>query len=122
MKNIIIIMTLFSSIFGAKAQQNDAIKVLDTQTFKDSISSKKVQLIDVRTPDEYNSGHIKDAKNIDFYSGKFNTEFDKLDKEKPVYIYCRSGSRSRQSANKLIAMGFKEIYDLRGGFIAWPNK
>lgn len=115
-------MTLFSSIFGAKAQQNDAIKVLDTQTFKDSISSKKVQLIDVRTPDEYNSGHIKDAKNIDFYSGKFNTEFDKLDKEKPVYIYCRSGSRSRQSANKLIAMGFKEIYDLRGGFIAWPNK
>ncbi|RYH72271.1 rhodanese-like domain-containing protein [Flavobacteriaceae bacterium 144Ye] len=114
-------MTLFSSIFGTKAQHNDAIKVLDTQTFKDSISSKKVQLIDVRTPGEYRLGHIKDAKNIDFFSGNFTTEFNKLNKEKPVYIYCRSGSRSRQTANKLSAMGFKEIYDLKGGFIAWSN-
>ena len=121
MKKIIIAMTLLSSIFGIKAQQNDAIKILDVQTFKDSISGKKVQLIDVRTPSEYNSGHIKDAKNIDFFSGKFNIEFNKLDKEKPVYIYCRSGSRSKQTANKLSAMGFKEIYDLRGGFMAWSN-
>lgn len=110
-------MTLFSSLFGAKAQQNDNIKILDAQTFKDSISNKKVQLIDVRTPDEYNSGHIKDAKNIDFFSAKFDVEFNKLDKEKPMYIYCRSGSRSRQSANKLIEMGFKEIYDLKGGIL-----
>lgn len=117
MKNTILIMTLFSTLFGAKAQQNDSIKILDAQTFKDSISNKKVQLIDVRTPEEYKSGHIKDAINIDFFSGKFNVEFNKLDKEKPVYIYCRSGSRSRQTANKLAAMGFKEIYDLKGGIL-----
>jgi rhodanese-related sulfurtransferase len=112
---IIIFMTLFSCISGAKAQENDAIKVLDAKTFKDSISSRKVQLIDVITPDEYKSGHIKDAKNIDFLSGRFTAEFNKLNKEKPVYIYCRS----RQTSNKLSAMGFKEFYDLKGGFMAW---
>lgn len=114
---IIIIMTLFSSIFGVKAQENQSYKVLEVQTFKDSIINKKVQLIDVRTPDEYKSGHIEYAENIDFYSGKFTTEFNKLDKEKPVYIYCRSGSRSKQTADKLSAMGFKEIYDLKGGIL-----
>lgn len=110
-------MALFGSIFGVKAQQNDAYKVLDVQTFKDATLNKKVQLIDVRTPEEYNSGHIEDAENIDFYSGKFTTNFNKLDKEQPVYIYCRSGSRSKQTANKLLAMGFKEIYDLEGGIL-----
>lgn len=112
-------MTFFSSIFGVKAQQDNAITVLEASVFKDSITNNKVQLIDVRTSDEFKSGHIKGAKNIDFFSANFISEFSKLDKEKPVYIYCRSGSRSRQSANKLIAMGFKEIYDLRGGFMAW---
>ncbi|MEO5790268.1 MAG: rhodanese-like domain-containing protein [Gelidibacter sp.] len=110
-------MALFGSILGVTAQQNKAYKILDVQNFKDSISNKEVQLIDVRTPDEYNSGHIKDAKNIDFYSAEFTEEFNKLDKQKPVYIYCRSGSRSKQSAVKLSAMGFKEIYDLKGGFL-----
>lgn len=110
-------MTLFSSIVGVKAQQNEAYKILDVQTFKDSISNKKVQLIDVRTPEEYQSGHIKDAKNIDFYSGNFATEFNKLNKDNPVYIYCRSGSRSKQTGTKLSAMGFKEIYDLKGGIL-----
>ncbi|OBX21634.1 rhodanese-related sulfurtransferase [Gelidibacter algens] len=110
-------MTLFSSIFGIKKYKNEAIKVLDAQTFKDSISHKKVQLIDVRSSNEFKFGHIKDAKNIDFYSDKFTAEFNKLDKQKPVYIYCRSGSRSRQSSNKLSTMGFTEIYDLKGGIL-----
>jgi rhodanese-related sulfurtransferase len=116
-KLIFITMSIFNLTFGAQAQQIDAYKILDAQIFKDSIATKNIQLIDVRTPDEYKSGHIKNAKNIDFYSSDFNVEFNKLDKEKPVYIYCRSGSRSRQSANKLADMGFKIIYDLKGGIL-----
>ncbi len=80
---------------------------------------KKVQLIDVRTPNEYKSGHIKGARNIDFYSREFNVKFNKLNKEKAVYLYCRSGSRSRHSAKKLTAMGFTEIYDLKGGILRY---
>ena len=110
-------MSILSSIFGIKPKQNNALKILNTQTFKDAVENKKVQLIDVRTPGEFLSGHIKGAKNIDFFSGKFNVEFNKLNKEKPVYLYCRSGSRCRQTANKLSALGFKEIYDLQGGIL-----
>lgn len=115
--NIIIILTLFSSVFGLKAQQNDTIQILDVQTFKDSITTQKVQLIDVRTPDEFESGHIENAKNIDFFSDKFAEEFSKLNKEEPVYIYCKSGNRSAQAAIKLSEMGFKEIYNLEGGIL-----
>ena len=110
-------MSLFTAIFGCNTSQSKVITVLNSQEFKAKTENKTVQLIDVRTPKEFNAGHIKNAKNIDFYSGKFNVEFNKLDKEQPVYVYCRSGSRSRQTANKLEAMGFTEIYDLKGGIL-----
>lgn len=112
-----IIMTIFTALFGSNTTQSDNVKILSSSDFKTQITNKNVQLIDVRTPDEFNSGHIKDAKNIDFFSGQFNEEFNKLDKTQAVYIYCRSGSRSRQSSNKLLAMGFTEIYDLKRGIL-----
>ena len=112
-------MSLLSLLFGSKKPKSNAIKVLSAQEFKSRTEGKNIQLIDVRTPAEFNSGHIKGAKNIDFFSGKFNVEFNKLNKEKPVYVYCRSGSRSRQTANKLVALGFNEIYDLKGGILKY---
>ena len=113
----ILIMSIFSFLFGNNSVQDKPIKVLSPEEFKAKIQDKDVQLIDVRTPAEFEVGHIEGAKNIDFFSGKFNVEFDKLDKEKPVYIYCKSGNRSRQTANKLAERGFKEIYDLQGGIL-----
>ena len=106
-------------LFGGKYPDNECIELLSSEEFKSKILNKKVQLIDVRTSREYNAGHIKGAKNIDFYSGKFKTEFNKLNKDKPLYIYCRTGSRSRHAANKLVEMGFNEIYDLKGGIVRW---
>ncbi|HAI40205.1 MAG TPA: rhodanese-like domain-containing protein [Maribacter sp.] len=114
-------MTLFSSLFGANAQQNDTIKILNPSDFKDAIKSKDVQLVDVRTADEFKAGAIESALNIDFFQQEnFTEEFEKLDKEQPVYLYCRSGSRSQQAAGKLKAMGFTKIYDLQGGYMSWP--
>jgi rhodanese-related sulfurtransferase len=112
-------MSFFTALFGLNSQQNSAIQVLSSQEFRAQTENKKVQLIDTRTPNEYKSGHLKGAKNIDFFSGNFNLEFNKLSKQKAVYLYCRSGSRSRQSANKLAAMGFEEIYDLKGGVLRY---
>ena len=112
-------MSFLRSLFGLKSSKNNNIKVLDAAEFKAAIANKKVQLIDVRSASEFQSDAIKDAKNIDFFSGKFNVEFNKLNKEKPVYVYCRSGSRSRQTASKLSAMGFTEIYDLKGGILSY---
>jgi rhodanese-related sulfurtransferase len=108
-------MSIFSFLFGSKQSKDSATQRISASEFKEKINQKKVQLIDVRTPSEYKSGHIGKAKNIDFYSGKFNVEFNKLNKNEPIYVYCRSGNRSRQTAKKLEVMGFKEIYDLKGG-------
>ncbi|SDS24525.1 Rhodanese-related sulfurtransferase [Formosa sp. Hel1_31_208] len=110
-------MSILSSIFGKKTSQNDALIVLKPNDFRQQIEEKKVQLIDVRTPKEYMSGHIKGAKNIDFFSSKFTIEFNKLNQELPVYVYCRSGVRSRQAGKKLTKMGFIKIYDLKGGIL-----
>ena len=112
-------MSLLSMLFGGGYPANDSIKLLTPEEFKSQISKKKVQLIDVRTPREFKIGHIKGSKNIDFYSGQFAQEFNKLKKDKPVYVYCRSGSRSRHASNKLVKMGFTEIYDLKGGIVRW---
>lgn len=110
-------MSFISALFGKKETQNESIQVLTPMEFKLKNEGQNTQLVDVRTPKEFNSGHIKGAKNIDFFSGRFHVEFDKLNKEKPLYIYCRSGSRSRQASKKLFAMGFTMIYDLQGGIL-----
>ncbi|MFL0354586.1 rhodanese-like domain-containing protein [Xanthomarina sp. GH4-25] len=122
MKHILIVLLLITSVYNVKAQEKDNIVLLNLTEFKSQIENKDVQLIDVRTPKEFEEGHIEDALNIDFYSEKFVDEFNKLDKEKPVYLYCRSGFRSKQSALKLSEMGFKTLYDLEGGFLNYNKK
>ena len=112
-------MSIFSTIFGARTPRNSVIKLLTAEEFRTQVKGKNVQLIDVRTPREFKSGHIDHAFNIDFYSGKFNAEFNKFDKDAAIYVYCRSGSRSRQTGKKLAAMGFTEIYDLEGGILKY---
>lgn len=117
MKYILIIIILAGSFFTIQAQENDHYKILNVQIYKDSISHKEVQLIDVRTPEEYKAGHVEYAENIDFFSNEFTSRFKNLDVQKPIYIYCRSGQRSKQASIKLVALGFKEIYDLEGGIL-----
>ncbi|WCO02864.1 rhodanese-like domain-containing protein [Psychroserpens ponticola] len=118
MRKIILVMSIFSSIFGMTAQQLDQIKVLEPSDYKIAIESKNVQLIDVRTSREYNSEHIKNALNIDVLNRKtFIAYFKELDPNEPVYLYCRSGSRSQRATKLLVELGFKEIYDLKGGIL-----
>ncbi|MCF6349719.1 MAG: rhodanese-like domain-containing protein [Flavobacteriaceae bacterium] len=94
---------------------------INTITFKNEINGKDVQLLDVRTPDEYNEGHIAKAKNINIYDDDFLQQVTSLSKSKPVYVYCRSGARSMKAANKLKDAGFK-VYNLNGGIKGWLKK
>ena len=80
-----------------------------------------VQLIDVRTPGEYNRSHLKKAVNINMYSTNFLTEIGKLDKNREVYLYCQIGNRSRYAAKILSQQGFTKVYDLEGGISNWQN-
>ncbi|MBD0833226.1 rhodanese-like domain-containing protein [Aestuariibaculum sediminum] len=109
-------MSLLSFLFGTK---NDKVTVISAADFKQQIENKNVQLIDVRTAGEFKSGAIKNATNIDYLSGNFISKCDSLNKDKPVYLYCRSGARSARAAKKLSRAGFSKIYDLKGGISSY---
>ncbi len=98
------------------------IKKLDPQNFEKQLKeSKDPILVDVRTPGEYAQGHLANAVLIDIYSDDFKSRVGKLDKSKPVFVYCKAGSRSGSAVGVFTEMGFKEIYDLSGGITAWQR-
>ncbi len=84
--------------------------------------NKDIILIDVRTPQEFASGHLENAVNMNYFDGDFYAQLKTLDKNKPVYLYCKSGRRSANAAEKLEDMGFVKIYDLEGGTSNWQAK
>ena len=113
-------MSFFNTLLGKKSKSIDEIEILDVTAFKEAISKENIQLVDVRTKLEFNAGHIKNAVNIDFFDRtNFAENFTSFNKEQPIYVYCRSGNRSQRSAKKLAKLGFKKIYDLKGGYKAW---
>ena len=118
MKNkvLLIAFILFNSL-TVKAQT----KLSPDDFEKKLITTKQVQLIDVRTPGEYGDGHLKDAKNIDYKNQAFKDEISSLDKNKPVFVYCLGGVRSAAAANILHENGFTEIYDMSGGYLKWTS-
>ncbi len=103
------------------AQKTKVVEKITTIDFKSKIEHETVQLIDVRTPREYNEGHIANAKNVNFYDANFYTQMNTLNKDKPLYIYCRSGGRSGKAATKLSDAGFALVYDLKDGFAGWKT-
>ena len=89
--------------------------------FSSKVTEAGVITLDVRTPGEFNEGHIEGALLVDFESGNFENEIAALDKTKTYAVYCRSGSRSGQAVNVMREAGFTNIYNLNGGIIDWAN-
>lgn len=81
-----------------------------------------VLLLDVRTPEEFEQGHLPGAKNIDFQSKDFIEQVERLPKDQPVYLYCRSGNRSAKATSLISEMGFSHYYDMQGGFLKWEKE
>ncbi len=94
-------------------------KDVDTNSFKNLFEEDSYIIIDVRTAEEYSSGHIKGAANIDFYDQVFEDKIDEFDKRKKYLVYCRSGNRSRQAMFLMRDLGFEEVYNLENGIISW---
>ncbi len=97
-----------------------SIFTISVDLFYLELSSENL-LIDVRTPEEFKEGHIEGALNISVLSGDFKKKINELPKEAPVYIYCRSGKRSKKAAIQMDSLGFKKIFDIEGGYIAWKK-
>jgi phage shock protein E len=110
--------TLLFMIPMACAAPSDSTSV-DPKTFQQSIGGSGVQLIDVRTPGEFQSGHIAGARNLDWTSGQLEEHAGELDRKKPVLLYCASGRRSAEGSTFLKREGFNMVTDLAGGIHAW---
>lgn len=119
------LMALFLSFFvagGVKAQNKTEQKSLTAKEFYKKIEiTKDLQLVDVRTPDEFLNGHLINAMNIDWKADDFEEKSKALDKGKPVFLYCMSGPRSNAAGTKLLEMGFKNVYVMEGGMMKWRN-
>jgi thioredoxin 1 len=127
MKKIILSITLVLSFLVAACQQsaNNGKSVnekVSIEQFEKLMAEKSNAIIlDVRTPEEFAAGHVKGAVNLNIHDAAFKSGLAKLDKSKPVFVYCKSGSRSADATAQMKDMGFGEVYNFGGGMLAWSN-
>lgn len=115
-------LTLVSvlTLFVCNAQTSGKIKTISAVDFANLISTTfGPQILDVQSPEEFESNHIKNAVNNSWLGNSFSTTTENLNKSKPVFVYCKSGNRSGKAVKKLEELGFTSIYELDGGLQKW---
>lgn len=118
--SILTVFSLFICCQSGLAQEST--KVLSVTDFKTKISKDSTaQLVDVRTPEEFAAGHINNAVNINYFDADFATKIQKLNKNRPVLLYCKSGIRSGKAAAVMQKLGFAALYNLEGGYLKWKD-
>ena len=118
----VLVCLLLVVLVSCEEKQQAEIQIVTAEEMQELKDLEGVQLVDVRTPKEYESGYIDQAQNIDYNSPSFENEIGKLDKSKPVIVYCQKGGRSAKCAKKMMNAGFVKIYDLEGGLAKWKYK
>ena len=119
-KIFMIISAVLCNLLGCTAQQ-EKFESLDAEAFEQVISDTSVVRLDVRSIDEYASGHIAKAINIDVMKDDFKTKATSLlPKDKTIALYCRSGRRSKKAAGILVENGYK-VVELNSGISGWIN-
>lgn len=96
------------------------IKELTAEKLKEIMRHEKILIVDVRNEEDYEELHIPDSIFLDQYT--FNDFVEEIDKEQMIVIYCYRGNRSKKTALRLINKGFKEVYNLTGGFKEWISR
>lgn len=118
----IALLCFSAGIFSCQNQSNSGNAINSSITvdeFEKKLSDGNVQLVDVRTPEEFNQGYLKGALNYNINSAEFEDQISKLDKNKSVMIYCLSGGRSSSAAEFIAGKGFKQVYNMQGGIMKW---
>ncbi|MEO6301717.1 MAG: rhodanese-like domain-containing protein [Bacteroidia bacterium] len=126
----IVFLSLVMLVISIASCQNQTINnnntgkiinaTISVNDFEEKLNkNSNVQLIDVRTPEEFNQGHLKTALNYNINSSEFETQIAKLNKAKPVLVYCLSGGRSASAAELISEKGFLEVYNMQGGIMKW---
>lgn len=100
----------------AVLEPKDAMALIDGNRGND-----RFVILDVRTPDEFESGHIRGAINIDYNFPLFGSEIDRLDRKKTYLVYCRTGRRSSSAVRTMVELGFTDIYRISGDIVKWQS-
>lgn len=116
---IILAISINTSCIKTTAEPD--VKLVTAEEMQSILELEDVQLIDVRTPKEHEEIRIANSQNIDYMSPTFDEDITKLDKQKPVILYCKGGNRSAKCAAKLKDAGFQKVYDLEGGISKWKH-
>jgi thioredoxin len=119
-----ILLLIVSVVFiSCNDKKSSTFESLHPKEFAEKIkTTDHPQILDVRTPDEFESEHIDNAKNVNWNSDDFEAKAASYDKSKPVFVYCLSGGRSKKAAAKLKELGFNTVYELDGGFLNWNEE
>ncbi|MBP1839392.1 rhodanese-like domain-containing protein [Formosa algae] len=124
MKKTYILYCFVILLFSAcNSHETGVIEVVSAEEMQSLISLDDVQLVDLRShEDRLKQGYIANSQHVDYSSATFDEDIKHLDKTKPVALYCNSGKRSAECAEKLKAAGFVKIFDLQGGVSEWKHK
>lgn len=116
-----ICFVLFCLLSSCNSTTSEVSKAVTPNELQELLNQEHIQILDVRTPNEFQSGHIEGAININFYDLNFEDKLKALDANYPVVVYCKKGFRSAKVALILLKKDFKNIYDLEGGFDNWKT-
>jgi phage shock protein E len=112
---VIAIVAVALTAFYLTASKKNSKTMVDAQSFKQQHQETPGIVIDVRTQDEYNAGHLKVAdQHHDILNGDFAQQLDSLDKNETYYLYCRSGNRSGKATQMMKDNGFENVYNIGG--------
>ncbi len=122
---LILVMSLFACNGQKSSQANQTIQAQEAPntvamssqpiSVLDQLNLSEIVLIDVRTPEEYQAGHVENALNINFFDENFTDQIKDLNTDKTLYLYCRSGKRSMNASKALSSLGY-QVVNLEGGY------
>lgn len=114
-----LVFVLFLGVVTVVAQNK--VQVDSKQANELLKKDKNIIVLDVRTAEEFNEGHIKGAANIDIRKQDAYSKIDKLNRNSTYLVYCRTNHRSGMATDYMIQKGFKNVYQMMDGFPGWAS-
>jgi len=126
---LLFLITLFAlNAFSTTAEEVEVVFYTDVTALEaealinENIDNEHFIILDVRTPSEYNAGHIDGATNVNYNASDFVEKLNKLEKTDVYLLYCASGNRSSRALSKMKELGFTKIYHLKKGYNGWKRR
>lgn len=116
---VLVVGLIFAALVLTACSGASAATRVDAMAFADTVADPAVVVLDVRTPEEFATGHLANAINIDAQSAAFDAQISMLDQSKTYAVYCRSGNRSQGAVAKMADAGFTNIVELESGIVGW---